>query len=245
MISFKFNQEKHISSAFICVLLLMFFSACSEKINDYYSGIVIDELGRPVEGALVEIDNQDLRTITDKNGFFKIKRTQLFDLTISKEGYISDTIFVADFDYGSYYYSPLITEDSSIVVLSGENISNLRFIKNDIGKPNFFSITDFKFNKNLLFGVWLKNGDKELDGIKIAENELYIFGYSTHFSHRCFMYIINSDTIICGDSYYNLTGIIQKLDSLNLEVNWAGIGIEKYKRWEHECKWSLLTGLQK
>ncbi len=233
MISFKFNQVKNV----VFILFAFILVSCSEKtkINDYYSGIVIDELGRPVEGVLVKEDIQKplgSEAVTDKNGFFKFFYHSSADLTISKEGYISDTIVIVYMDRQGETYSPLVTEDSSKVVIIGENISNLKLSYNEINEPSDYSINYFKFNKDDLFGIWLKNGAKGLDGFKISEKELYAFGYKSRSSERYLIYTIYDDTIILYYSYkYNLTGIIQKLDNENLEINWEGIGVEKYKKW--------------
>ena len=81
----------------ILIILTTSFSACSIHFNDYYSGIIIDEFGLPIEGVSIKENSIDVdlkRSITDKNGFFKMNRSEniLPNLILTKKGFISDTI---------------------------------------------------------------------------------------------------------------------------------------------------------
>jgi hypothetical protein len=89
------------------------------KKNDYYSGVVVDESGRPVENALVRefiADSSYARQVTDNNGYFEFKRSEsiLPDMIISKNGFITDTIPLVYSVHGEYLeYSSMILKDSS------------------------------------------------------------------------------------------------------------------------------------
>lgn len=97
--------------------------ACSQKANVYYSGVVVDDSGTPIEHALVRefiADSSSTRQFTDSNGYFEFKRSEslLPDMIISKDGFISDTIRLVYSIHGEYVeYSPMITKDSSIFIL--------------------------------------------------------------------------------------------------------------------------------
>jgi len=61
------------------VLILLFISFCSSckvHLNDYYSGIVVNERGYPVEKVFIKeyilnnSSNETLETLTNTNGFF-------------------------------------------------------------------------------------------------------------------------------------------------------------------------------
>lgn len=105
---------------FTSLLILTF---CSERINDHYSGIVLDELGRPLEGVLVREDYfsegyTENRCITDSNGYFKFNRTGLPEVILSKDGYLNDTINLIWHQHGeTTEYSEIVKKDSSILVL--------------------------------------------------------------------------------------------------------------------------------
>ncbi|WP_165872193.1 hypothetical protein [Tenacibaculum sp. M341] len=40
---------------FLLLILVLFYS-CGIKFNDYYSGIVVDEFGKPIDSVLVKED---------------------------------------------------------------------------------------------------------------------------------------------------------------------------------------------
>ncbi len=226
MKSFKF---------FVGCIFLRFFTACSEKINDYYSGIVVDELGRPVKNALVREDyfgNNGNKTLTDKNGFFKFQRSGLPDIVISKNGFVNDTIGLVGSHAGEkLFYSPLITKDSTTVLFKGKITDKLNFNYKEIRKPDFDTILNSNLKNKQLFGIWLINGDKELRGFKLdSVNGFYHFGYD---GNRFMRYIINEDTITIfkDDYYYQRKGIIKNIDNQSLEIFWNNKENIKYKKW--------------
>lgn len=108
----------------LIILLINFNTSCRIHYNDYYSGIVVDESGLPIEGVSVTVienlDEYSQRSITDKNGFFKMNRSEtgLPKISISKEGFISDTITIMWSQHGEKMeYSTLIKTDSTKLVL--------------------------------------------------------------------------------------------------------------------------------
>ncbi|WP_156907012.1 carboxypeptidase-like regulatory domain-containing protein [Epilithonimonas caeni] len=229
MMSFKF---------FVGGIFLTFFLACSEKINDYYSGIVVDELGRPVQNVLIREDyvgNNKNKTLTDKNGFFKFQRSGLPELVISKEGFINDTLRLVGSHAGEkLFYSPLITKDSTIVLLKGKNTDKLNFNYKEILKPDFDTILNPNTKNDQLFGVWLINGDKELRGFKLdSVDGFYHFGYD---GNRYMRYIVNEDTITIfrDDYYYQRKGIIKSIDGQSLEILWDNKENIQYKKWKNK-----------
>ncbi|MBK7882814.1 MAG: hypothetical protein IPJ81_02485 [Chitinophagaceae bacterium] len=108
----------------MCAFIYSF--SCNEKLTGYYSGIIIDELGRPVTNVLVKenvVEKYANKALTDNNGYFKFKKTEgiLPDLILLKEGYINDTIQIVGTHAGeSIAYSPIITEDSTKITLRGK-----------------------------------------------------------------------------------------------------------------------------
>ena len=227
MWSFKF---------FVGSIFLTFFLACSEKVNDYYSGIVIDELGRPVKDVLVREDylgNNGNKTLTDKNGFFKFQRSGLPELVIFKNGFISDTLGLVGSHAGEQlFYSPLITKDSTIVLLKGKNTDKLNFNYKEIREPDFDTILNPNLKNSQLSGAWLINGDRELRGFKLDSiGGFYHFGYN---GNRYMRYIINEDTITIfkDNHYYQRKGIIKNIDNQSLEILWNDKENIHYKKWK-------------
>ena len=108
-------------------LLPLLLSSCFETTNDYYSGIIVDELDRPVANVLVKEDLVDayaFKKLTDNNGYFKFKRNEgvLPDIILSKEGFETDTISMVWTHAGeSIEYSDLIKKDSSRFILKSRN----------------------------------------------------------------------------------------------------------------------------
>ena len=108
----------------LIILLLSLSTSCSIHINDYYSGIVVDEFGLPIEGVSVTVienlDEYSQKSITDENGFFKMNRSEvgLPKIIISRVGFISDTIPIMWSQHGEIMeYSTLIKTDSTKLVL--------------------------------------------------------------------------------------------------------------------------------
>jgi hypothetical protein len=105
---------------FLCLLTI---AGCAETVRDYYSGIVTDESGRPVQDALVKEEGPMAyphEQLTDKNGYFKFERTRgvLPNIIISKVGYVSDTIRLVYSMHGERLeHSPMISADSTLLIL--------------------------------------------------------------------------------------------------------------------------------
>ena len=219
----------------ILISILFAILSCSDKVKDYYSGVIVDELGRPIPEVLVREDysgNTENKYNTDKNGYFKFNRSGLPDIILSKNEYLNDTLPMVWHQHGeTTEYSSFITHDSSKYVLKAKNINSLKFNWQIIEKPVFDTIINFKFDKNLLFGIWLKNGDKNLEGFKILEKEFYFFGYN---GNRNMRYAIDNDSItLYGDNYYfNLKGVIKNLDNKKFIINWENKTTNEYKKWK-------------
>lgn len=219
--------------SFILVIFLLFYS-CSPRLHNYYSGIVIDELDRPISGVLVReliIDNLPNQSFTDKNGYFKFDVKNSTALLFSKSGYENDTINMVWHQHGeTTEFSSILKLDSTQIILKGRNLNTWKFDYAKIKEPTFNTIFDFKFNKNQLFEIWLQNENQDLDGFKIFEDSFYHFGFN---GNRNMRYTINKDTIVVySDDYYkHRTGKIEKLDDNNLTINWKNGGNSHYKKW--------------
>ena len=204
--------------------------------NDYYSGIILDELGRPVKSVLVKEDiaeKYSIKSLTDKNGFFKMNRTEgiFANLIISKKGYISDTIRMVWHQHGeTTEFSPVIKRDSSQIILRGGVNNTIKF-NNKItdNRPLFDTIINSKYSLSKIKGTWLKNGIKQLNGLKFNNDGLYVFGIS---GNRHIRYNIIKDTItLYRDNYYfTAKGIIKKLNDTELNIKWAEDNIITYNK---------------
>lgn len=216
-------------------LLPLLLSSCFETTNDYYSGIIVDELDRPVANVLVKEDLVDayaFKKLTDNNGYFKFKRNEgvLPDIILSKEGFETDTIPMVWTHAGeSIEYSDLIKKDSSRFILKGRNRGELVFEHREVPKPSFGSVTNPEYTTDKLFGVWLVNGDKIPEGFKLDKETYYAFGYK---GNRYMRYTINYDTLTVykDDYYYSRKGIIQFVENGKLAIRWNNGGIITYRK---------------
>jgi len=110
------------------LLIVVTITSCGTRINDYYSRFVVNESGNPVDSVLVKENIAEKfahKAFTDKNGYFRMNRTDnwLPDLILQKEGYQSDTIRMVWLQHGEKeMYSPLLTKDSSQVIIRKLNI---------------------------------------------------------------------------------------------------------------------------
>jgi len=218
------------------ILIIFYFSvlllsACSERIHDYYAGIIIDEFGKPIENVSVKEDLVDKyagKTTTDKNGFFKLKAWTLQGLILKKDGYITDTVAMVWHQAGeTTKYSPLITQDSSKHELKKIKGKELKFLHQEFkNKPEFFQISNPKFNPDSLFGIWQTD---ENNGFKIAKDSYYSLGFD---GNRNMRYTLNFDTlnIFKADYYFYRKGIIKKLESDNLQILWNDNELLQYKK---------------
>ena len=218
----------------LLLIIICFFSCNSPK--DHYSGIVLDELGRPVANVLVKenlVAERAFSKTTDKNGYFEFKRNEglLPELILSKKGFITDTIYMVFSHAGeSLDYSPVIKADSTKLILKARDTSPLAFRYDEIEKPAFNTINGSSFKAIDLYGVWLVNGDEDLDGFKLSAADYYAFGYS---GNRYMHYIINEDriTIFKDNYYYSRTGIIKRVSGDVIEISWDAEKAVIYKRW--------------
>ncbi len=227
-----------IINVFILLILLI---SCKPRINDYYSGFVVDELGRPIENVLVKQDIQDeysSKIYTNKRGYFKLKAeySGLSDLIFSKEGYLSDTIEMVWTQHGeTIEYSPLITEDSSRVVLQAIGNIHIDFIHREQRmQPKLYQIGNSKYPLETIFGKWMVKGDSTMNGFIIDKNSLYILGYKYGGYRRYFNYNIYSDilTVFDNDFDYQLRGIMQPRDDNSIQITWEHDSIVIYNRYE-------------
>lgn len=109
------------------IVISILFLSCSPKVNDYYSGFVIDEFGKPIADVLIEenTESNPLKTHTNKSGFFKLNRIEgiICNLRIIKNGYKSDTISTYKIRYqstgtdGDIEYLSLLTSDTTKIKL--------------------------------------------------------------------------------------------------------------------------------
>jgi len=207
--------------------ILLIFTSCGVHLNDYYSGIVLDELERPIQSVLIKEDiaeEYSIKTLTDKHGFFKMNRSEgtLANLIVSKKGYVSDTIRMFWHQYGeTTEFSSVIKSDSTQIILRGEVNNAIKFnrkVTND--HPLFDTIINSNYSLSQLKGIWLKNGNEELNGLKFSDNGLYVLGIP---GNRNIRYNIIKDTItLYRDNYYfKAKGIIKKLNDTELHIKWA------------------------
>lgn len=104
------------------LLLLLLLYSCKTTGNNFYQGKVLDENDKPLEGVtVVEEDRDENRTITDKNGYFKLDRSPdwLGRLIFVKEGYKEDTIPSVWHQAGEKIEYNFIKNDTTIVRLTG------------------------------------------------------------------------------------------------------------------------------
>lgn len=221
--------------ALLIILSYLMFTSCSVSVRDYYTGFIIDELDRPVSNVSIKEDyhgNVGNESISDQNGYFNFKRTGLPEIVLSKTNYLNDTLRLVGSHAGEQlYYSTLITKDSTIIVLKGNNNKKLQFTYNEIPKPEFNSITNSKYDINKLFGTWLVNGDKNLEGFRISNDEFYTFGFD---GNRNMRYQINYDSIIIykDNYYYQRKGVIKEIENNKLIILWNGNETTKYESWK-------------
>lgn len=217
-------------------LLPLLLSSCFEATNDYYSGIIVDELDRPVANVLVKedlVDTYAFKKLTDKNGYFKFKRNEgvLPDIILSKEGFRTDTIPMVWTHAGeSVEYADVIKKDSTKFILKSKNRGDVIFNYHKVPEPSFGTITNPKYGADKLFGVWLINGDKTLEGFKLDKEIHYAFGYK---GNRYMRYTINYDTLTVyrDDYYYNRKGVILSVEKDRLAMRWDEGEIITYYRW--------------
>jgi len=67
----------------VLLILISSLNSCKVHLNDYYSGIVVDELGYPIDSVSIKEYISDkssikiLDTLTDSKGFFKMNRSKV------------------------------------------------------------------------------------------------------------------------------------------------------------------------
>ncbi|MDR1761044.1 MAG: carboxypeptidase-like regulatory domain-containing protein [Bacteroidales bacterium] len=119
----------------VIILGSILLTACSVRINNYYSGFVVDEIGNPISEVLVCkcfiidncIQNENYCDTTDERGYFYINREKdlLHKLIFFKDGYVSDTIPIVWTQSGeTITYSRLVTSDSSGIIMQTQSIQN-------------------------------------------------------------------------------------------------------------------------
>ncbi len=225
-------MKKHIFLA--AVLLLV---SCAPKWSHYYSGIVVDELGRTVPSVRVrsgEVGNPSV--LTDKNGFFKIvrekpgKKGYILELHLEKPGYISDSLVMEWYMGGKRMFSPILRQDSSSVVLKGHvNRELVLQAQKPMKGQQYDTIIDCKFTKEDLQGAWLKNGTEDLNGLRFNHYGLYVFGVE---GNRYISYTIVKDTITLFVKHGQVTkGVIKKLDPQEMQVAWSE-GVTTYQKYK-------------
>lgn len=117
------NQKKNI--LYLLVLFLLF--SCKTKVNNFYQGIVLAQIDKPLEGVTVtEEGRNEKQTITDKNGYFKLDRSSdwLGRLIFIKEGFETDTIPSVWHHAGETTEYNFIGSDTTIIRLKVHSITN-------------------------------------------------------------------------------------------------------------------------
>lgn len=220
--------------------------SCDEHLNDYYAGIVVDELGRPIPDAILKEDfygEIDSIHKTDNNGYFKFNMSErpLENFIVMKEGYISDTIRMVWHQHGeTTEFSPIIISDSSKIVLESIANTDILFNTKEIDYyPDFNSIIKSRHSKKMLEGTWLKDDAENLNGFRFDDNGVYIFGEPGNkldtlgLSHsKQTKYIIVNDSItLYKEYYYDIAiGVILNNTNTELTIKWMKNNIVTYKK---------------
>ena len=159
--------------------------SCGDKLQDHYSGFVINEAGEPISGVSIREDlpagNNDT---TDYAGYFKIRRNDnvLCNLIFSKKGYRTDTVKMVWLMHGEKeMHSDLITKDSAKwamreIVCRDSTLNwsdKIRFFDND-------SI-EMRRDERLMYTQYLNCGKDEItyryyDYHGAVEREVYNIG---------------------------------------------------------------------
>lgn len=94
------------------------FCSCNGP-NEFYQGKVVDEHDNPIEGVIVAEDNIEKQTRTNKDGYFKLRRSPewLGDLIFIKEGYKTDTVPSVWHHAGETIEYNFVKDDTTIVRL--------------------------------------------------------------------------------------------------------------------------------
>lgn len=110
-----FNQIK--KYLFVSLFILL---NC-QSVSDHYHGKVTDENNNPIEDVIVKEECFEKKTVTNKKGYFKLKRSSntLGYLIFSKEGYKSDTIPTVWSQHGEALQYNFIEKDTTDIRLKG------------------------------------------------------------------------------------------------------------------------------
>ncbi len=98
--------------------LLLAFCSCNTA-NNFYQGKVTDENGNPLDGVLVTEYKMKNETTTNKNGYFKLKRTPdwLGKLTFCKVGHKNESIPSVWHQSGETVSYNFVKKDTTVVKL--------------------------------------------------------------------------------------------------------------------------------
>jgi len=216
--------------------------SCGTHTNDYYAGIVVDELGRPIPDAILKEDfygEIDSIHKTDNNGYFKFNMSEgaLENFIVMKEGYISDTIRMVWHQYGeTTEFSSIITSDSSKIELRSSKLNkDIVFTTIETSHIPDYDDTKSRFSKERLEGIWLKNGTENLNGFKFNNDDLYLYGLP---GNRWIRYTIIKDKITLYKTFFygrasetkKVIGTIIDLTSTKLTIKWTENNIITYKK---------------
>lgn len=110
---FKIYQIRY----FLFVLLFIFLNCTS--VNDHYHGKITDDNNNPLEDVIVKLEYFEIKTKTDKKGYFKLNRSseRLEKLIFYKEGYKTDTIPTVWCQHGETLNYNFIENDTTVVLL--------------------------------------------------------------------------------------------------------------------------------
>lgn len=142
-----------LKDSLICLLFIVSFPSCkwmAECFPEFTGKVVSDSTKTPIEGAKVELINQNITVKTDKNGVFKLATSGCFDaqLRISKE-----------------HYKPFeITFSSSSISNSYQVKSESLFV--DYDEPFY---PDPRYKNGFITGTWIKQNS---ESFTVSSNEL-------------------------------------------------------------------------
>ncbi|WP_289661938.1 carboxypeptidase-like regulatory domain-containing protein [Flavobacterium panacagri] len=177
---------------FISIIIIsVLFLSCSQKVNDYYSGFVVDEFGKPIADVLIEenTESNPLKTHTNKSGFFKLNRIEgiICNLRLMKNGYKSDTISTFKIRYestgtdGDTEYLSLLTSDTTKIILQKQ--SNDFYNAKDLLVSEIKDIKEIPYIQNCndeIFWNLVKQGKKNIPDLinkltdKTVLKEVYV-----------------------------------------------------------------------
>jgi len=185
--------------------------SCGTHTNDYYAGIVVDELGIPIKNVTIKQNLYDQYAIST--------------MVWHQHGETTE-------------FSPIITSDSSKIVLQSSKLNkDIVFTTIETGSIPDYDSTKSRFSKKRLEGIWLKNGTENLNGFKFNKDDLYVYGLS---GNRHIRYTIIKDKITLYKTFFygrvtkikKVTGTILEITNTELTIKWSKNNSITYKKFK-------------